>query len=521
MSFYPDIMLGPPGTGKTTTLLNIVDEELAKGTKPNRIGYVSFSKRAAEEAMTRAMKRFSLNRDDLPYFQTLHSMCYRQLGIRSGQMLVGPKLTEFAEHAGIRVTGRAWSHDGIISNFESGDRLLFMENLSRIRGADLRNIHDGDDDGQDWSELDRVSRTLREFKREHALVDYTDLLGQFVKQGVRVGLDVLLVDEAQDLSHLQWRVVFQLAEGCRRVVVAGDDDQAIYRWAGADVEQFIALEGNVRVLGQSWRCPPQIQEVSAHVIGGVVHRREKRWLPRKGRGTISRIVDFDEADVDDKWRDDSATSPVLVLARNLYILQEQVEPLLRERGIVYEINGKSSIPMTALRAAETWEILKKGQKRTLADCRLMYDMMNMKSAQTGQPNVKHGFKGLKGFGADEELQLGLRDLVQHGGLLVSTKLMWHEALDRLPSEEMAYMLAARRRGERMRHAPRVRLSTIHSAKGAEADHVVLMTEMAYRTAQEASQNPDDERRVWYVGVTRARQRLTIVASQTQNECQWI
>lgn len=520
MSFYPDIMLGPPGTGKTTTLLDILDKELSSGTKPNRIGYVSFTKRAAEEAMTRAMTRFNLEKEDLPYFQTLHSMCYRQLGIRGGQMLMGPKLSQFADWAGIRVTGRSWVADGVIANFEAGDRLLFMENLARIRGVDLRTMHSGDDDNLDWNEVERVARALAEYKKDNSLVDYTDLLSMFVNQGIRLKLDVLLVDEAQDLSHLQWRVVFQLAEGVRRVVIAGDDDQAIYRWAGADIEQFISLEGNVSVLGQSWRCPPQIQEVSAGVIAGVAHRRPKRWAPRKGKGAVSRVVEFDEVDVNDKWREDSPTSPVLILARNLYVLQEQIEPILRERGIVYEMNGKSSIPMKALVAAEAWESLKKGRKVTLESARTMYDMMSPKDAH-GNRNVKMGFKTLKGFGDDPGLLLSMRDLKQHGGLEADTNRLWHEALDRMPSDDLSYMLAARRRGEKLRHAPRVRLSTIHSAKGAEADHVVLMTEMAWRTAKEAEQNPDDERRVWYVGVTRARQRLTIVSSQTQNECQWV
>jgi DNA helicase II / ATP-dependent DNA helicase PcrA len=520
MSFYPDIMLGPPGTGKTTTLLNILDEELSRGTKPNRIGYVSFTQRAAIEASTRAMQRFGLEKDDLPYFQTLHSMCYRQLGIRGGQMLVGPRLTEFANTAGIHVTGRAWSHDGLINSFASGDRILFMENLARIRGVDLRTMFNSDDDEQNWDEVDRVARALHEYKKNENLVDYTDLLANFVRSGIRLNLDVLLVDEAQDLSHLQWRVVFQLADGVRRVVIAGDDDQAIYRWAGADVEQFIGLDGRVSVLGQSWRCPPEIQHVSAGVIAGVVHRRSKKWTARKGRGIVSRVVDFDEADVNDKWREGAATSPVLILARNLYILHDQIEPLLRERGIVYEMNGKSSIPMAALQAAEAWEQLRAGKKVGLGAVRHMYSMMNPKNAN-GQAQIKHGFKGLKGFGDDDTLKLSMRDMIQHGGLLVSPKLIWHEALDRLPAEDMSYMLAARRRGEKLRDAPRVRLSTIHSAKGAEADHVVLMTEMAWRTAKEAEQNPDDERRVWYVGVTRARQRLTIVGSQTQNECQWV
>jgi superfamily I DNA/RNA helicase len=113
------------------------------------------------------------------------------------------------------------------------------------------------------------------------------------------------------------------------------------------------------------------------------------------------------------------------------------------------------------------------------------------------------------------------DLKDEGGLLVSPDLIWHEALDNLPPEEMGYMLAARRRGEKLRAKPRIRLSTIHSAKGAEADHVVVMTEMAYRTARELDHNPDDERRVWYVATTRARSKMTIVASQTQNECPWV
>ena len=65
------IVLGPPGTGKTTTLLNLLEDYLKK-TDPNRIGYFAFTQKAANEARERAMERFNLSEDDLPYFRTLH-----------------------------------------------------------------------------------------------------------------------------------------------------------------------------------------------------------------------------------------------------------------------------------------------------------------------------------------------------------------------------------------------------------------------------------------------------------------
>ena len=75
------IVLGPPGTGKTQTLLGEVDKYLKK-TDPNRIGYFSFTQKAAYEARDRAIDKFNLTEDDLPYFRTLHSLAFRRLGIK-------------------------------------------------------------------------------------------------------------------------------------------------------------------------------------------------------------------------------------------------------------------------------------------------------------------------------------------------------------------------------------------------------------------------------------------------------
>jgi DNA helicase-2/ATP-dependent DNA helicase PcrA len=505
-----EIVLGPPGTGKTTTLLGLVEDELARGTPPDRIGYVTFTKRGANEAIERACKKFKLQASQLPYFRTLHSLCYRALQMKNSDMLVGKAFFEFADHVGIRVTGRSWSDDGLLTGFEMGDRALFMENLARIRQINLRQQYDENPDGMNWNYVNRVARALSEFKMARGLLDYTDMLSQFVAEQSDVGLHKLFVDEAQDLSALQWSVVDLLARSANRVVVAGDDDQAIYRWAGADVEHLIGMDGKSRVLGQSYRCPPVVQALSDHVISPVAHRRPKKWRAKRGvDGTVDDATAFSEVGLAEE-------GSVLVLARNVYVLREQVEPALRAEGVVYEMAGKSSIDPEMVRAAASWEDLRKGEPITLGEARSMYKFI---ASNTG---VKRGFKTLPKYGDNDEEPVGMSDLIQTGGLLVDPNKIWHDALDKLPQQEMSYMLAARRRGERLRGGtPRVRLSTIHSAKGGEADHVVLMKEMAKRTHEEMYLNPDDERRVFYVGITRARERLTLVSSDTKRECPWL
>jgi superfamily I DNA/RNA helicase len=90
-----------------------------------------------------------------------------------------------------------------------------------------------------------------------------------------------------------------------------------------------------------------------------------------------------------------------------------------------------------------------------------------------------------------------------------------EALHAMPIRDRAYVRALRRGGEPLHGEGRVQIGTVHSAKGAEADHVVLLTDVSERVMTGFRQDPDAERRVQYVAVTRARQTLTLVQPQTQ------
>ena len=492
----PEIILGPPGTGKTTRLLEMVDQEIASGTEPGRIGYVSFTKRAAREAVTRACEKFGLESRQLPYFRTLHSLCFHALGMSNADVFEGKKVLEFGDWIGVRLSEYVNMEEGTTFGYEPGDRALFMENLARVHRVPLRKQYDSHHDDLSWKLVERISRGLSQYKRDHGLLDYTDMLEHFAAQEWSPELDVLFVDEAQDLSALQWDVVWKLAKSAYRVVIAGDDDQAIYRWAGAAVDYFVGLEGTVTVLGQSYRVPLAVQGAAQDVIERVRNRRPKEWAPRQEQGVVSRLRAVTEVDF---W-----TPDILVLARNAYIIR-RILPFLRSEGVIYEWRGHSSVKRSILEAVRTWEALRSGREVSVEDVRSVYEYM---SSGTG---VKRGYKSLPGFSNSD--MIGMGDLRERGGLVRED--IWHEALERIPQDEKIYLLRARQRGETTTGRPRIRLSTIHGSKGGEAEHVVLLRDMAQRTWQEFRQQPEDEARVWYVAATRAKQQLSIVAPSSR------
>jgi DNA helicase-2/ATP-dependent DNA helicase PcrA len=498
-----EIILGPPGTGKTTRLIDMVSVELARGVPPDRIGYVSFTKRAAREAIDRACSKFQLSRDDFPHFSTLHSLCFRQLGLSSGDVLQGTHLQEFADDIGITIKGNLGDESGVWEGFHSGDRLLYMENLSRIRNVPLEDMYREFDDGLSWNQLEMVAGGIEQYKRERGLMDFTDMLSEFVSGELNVDLDVLLVDEAQDLSRLQWLVVNQLARGCRRVIVAGDDDQAIYRWAGADVEHFIAMTGNITVLDRSHRVPPALQSAALGIIGEVDNRRPKVWMPRAGAGRLELESAFEEVLI---------TGETLVLARNSYLLDRVVEPHFRHVGVEYERHGRRSVRESDMEIIRAWETLRRGEPILAAVARKMYEYMLV------GVNIVAGRRALAEW-EDEEM-VDAQMLRRRGGMLATDDQNWWVALGKFPEQEVAYIRAVLERRHRLGQH-RVTLSTIHGSKGGEADHVVLLTEMAKRTHREMHVWPEDEMRVWYVGVTRAKERLTLVESRNARRCPWL
>lgn len=487
-----EIILGPPGTGKTTFLINEVKQSIADGSSPQEIAYMAFTRKAADEAVTRSMESFALRADQLPYFRTFHSLAFRALGLKKDHVLNPSALREFGKIMGIKISGYASSEDGLFNTLSRGDRALFMASLARIRCVELKEQWEEDDDGLEWAEVEWIASGLKKFKDTRGLIDFTDMLYMYLDRIDPVHLSLLVVDEAQDLSKLQWQVQEKMARRADRVIIAGDDDQAIFRWAGADVEHFINLQGTVTVLDQSYRVPTAPQAAALQAIVGVKHRRAKEWSPRPAVGSLQYHVAPDSIDM--------STGEWLVLVRNSFLL-EPIEEKCRREGLLYTIRQKPSVNMKTINTIRQWEHMRKGGSVSPMQAR---DVMKMVANTRRSPQIPPKWA-----------EVNISQLREMWG--VQTKEIWHDAFINMAMEERLYYLAALRRGEDLAKPPRITLSTIHSAKGGQSDNVILFSDMAKRTYDNMEKYPEDECRVFYVGLTRVKENLHIILPDT-NYC---
>jgi len=490
-------VFGPPGSGKTTYLLSIVETELQLGVHPTKIGYFAFTKKAANEARDRAIEKFPhLNPDmDFPYFRTLHSLAYRCLGISTKDMMSTESYKEFAKETGIELA------------IESGDEefaikidhpILNEINIARIRGLDLRTHYNKSQMNIEWHHFEYVERAYRHYKTSRALLDFTDLLEHILLTPERLPmLEALIIDEAQDLSRLQWRLVEQLALRSQRFFLAGDDDQAVYTWAGADVESFLGFEGDVKVLDQSYRVPAVVHELANRVVMRIKNRQPKIWKARAERGSISYYNDFMQVDITQgNW---------LILASTNYMLTE-MHDWIKSQGLLFERYGQRSVSESILLAVLGWEKLRKGGEVPFNVVKAVYKYLDSNF-------IKHGHKLLRT--ADTSIDYTLQTLTEKHGLL--TEEIWHKALTKIGEDRRDYIISLLRRNTRLTgHVP-IKLSTIHGAKGGEADNVLLLTDLSTRFAKEYEKNSDDINRLLYVGVTRAKQTLHVVRPKNEQK----
>lgn len=449
-----NIIYGPPGTGKTTYLLTILEDQL-KMYNPQEIAFVSFTKKGVNEGKERAMVKFNLSTKELVYFRTLHSMAFRECALTREEILGKRDYSSFSKQIGMKFLGY-YTEDF----FHNDDAYLFYNILKRNNEKEADKLKSD----LNINTVKYVDQNYTKYKKVNGKYDFTDMIEKYLIEGKPVPVKVAIIDEAQDLTTLQWKMVEKAFSTCDRIFIAGDDDQAIYEWSGSDIRYFLSLKGNKKILNKSYRLPSNILDFSKQFIEEIKNRVKKEYSPIKEGGKISYYTSLAQVEYnkDESW---------LLLARNNYTLNKYVTDLSYRKYIYYH-KGKSSINKRDLNQIAEYE------------------------------KIRHMDKPLIKGDAEIILRKCLR-------LDINLKNPWYYNFN-WKKEKILYYQDIFTKGLLKDNKYRININTIHGVKGGEADNIVLNLDTSKAITKNLETNLDAELRCLYVACTRAKKSLHIV-----------
>ena len=511
-----DIILAGPGVGKTTELLRRINNALADGVAPDSIAFFSFSTTAVNEGLERITKTKEYLKGQFRFFRTLHSMAMFVLGYTANQVMSVSLKFKFAKEANLKLAP--------VSNFYNARRMPTPDDvlLDSIDNARQRNMSIRDYWVQNHIEdvsasyAEQIADMYQKFKLAHGVIDFTDMICLANKMEWEPPyFDFVFIDEAQDLSTQQWLFVEKLVKNTKRTVIVGDEKQAIAGYAGADPDYFLSIKGNIYTLTQSYRVPETIYKLARKVEKKMIKTRNVLWKPRaleEGEtvpGEIIRIHDLPLREMRiGKW---------LILTRTNAQLADFKDYMLRycdDIAAAFTIDGKPPIDLDIFKAINIFEVMSLDPRAS------KFDFIEIEEDDNKQRiNQKQTFiKMLKKFmSSSEPYTTNLDPTFMHRFSYAN----WSEAFDKVPYNEKKYImriLPAYRKNPNIFNNVNIKLSTIHSAKGTEADNVILLnnlTNQVYNNWEQDRETKDDELKVLFVAITRARKRLYILTSENR------
>jgi len=498
---------GPPGTGKTTTLISMLKNVLESGVQPIRVAYITHTVAACEEAKTRVVDDLGLAKNQMKWFRTIHSTCCGMAGITRNESLSRQDYRDFERDTGYTLKG-AVGDDVESSEVETYDIVIMADQIAKGSGVPLREVTSQIKFSPKLTNPELFLEAYHQWKKDHGKLDFTDMLLEYANGDYPAGpVDVVFVDEAQDLSKLQWSIVNKLSADADTLYLAGDDDQAIYKFLGADEFGFLDYPSDEDVvLDYSFRVPKEIGEVADKIIQQVGRRKEKEvtWKAPKAGEYRGDITVYQKDPFYLPWKDWAASGEeVMVLTRHVRQGRE-VSRQLSAQHIPHTLKGKclATEPMGINIGTYLYMTRLAGKFRPAVVARMLKAIGDSTQA-----------KRIQDMGvSDRKIMIGQRDITfpetDDWPKLFSSDRYVLRDIQSLRDQVNEYGI------EIIGKKPLIDVSTYHGSKGREADTVVLYTDCYRQTDEDQRKKPDDERRVAYVGLTRARKNAIIISPQT-------
>lgn len=554
---------GGPGSGKTNCLIELILGDISHPDDVSNYGMVTFTKAGAREARQRVQHKLGLNDEStLIYFKTVHAMCYALLGLKDGSVANAGERIVFAASKGMKLTN---TRDYDINDMETymldmefktpGDILFGIYDWCSARNIDpvteytkcpvmryarsrftqetVKEFVEGWDRFKtgEWKGFPSLEREWSE-----RLYDFHDMLREVLANGLAPMVKKWYWDEFQDNYPLLFQIyqMWTTKPWVEHVVIAGDPNQTIYTFAGADPSFFMgqlkAADETVP-LTESHRCAEKIMVFANMLLESIPEEQRVQWVMHtKKPGGIVEEIDYGE---------------VTDMANVHAMAGDSVYILCRTNRQVSEIERKlslSGVPNTWLKqesygGGSVWtksvpkfmDAVGTFMKEDVMGVGQLKDLIGPMNAGRNPEDgiVKHG----------EKAKL-IAGKYAKGGVMLTSDLMdylWpvtkEDVVNRLmnilrepKASEKYHGVALEKAMERPENggwggyilpfdAHNISIGTMHSGKGKEADVEISITKMPRPSADAMLHDHSviyDEIRLNYVASTRARKALYIV-----------
>lgn len=584
----PVLILAGAGSGKTRAITYRIAYLISeKGVAPESILAVTFTNKAADQMKERVAALLSETLETWPLISTFHSFCVRVLRRSIDKLGYTRDFSIYDEDDQARVVKTVVNELGISDQVTSPRSVLSRISYAKNRGLTPEDLYRQAADPANERLATVFERYERKLRDSNAL-DFDDLLLKTVElfyaardvcEQYNQAFRYVLVDEYQDTNRIQYQLIRQLTLAQQNLCAVGDEDQSIYRWRGADIQNILSFEKDypqTRIirLEKNYRSTQVILDAATAVVSRNVARKGKTlWTDRTGGAKLGL---FEAADADEEAlyiagevqralaADDQGSIAVLYRTN---AQSRMFEEALRRSGIDYRLVGGFSF----YARAEVRDLL--GYARlvnNLRDTASFLRIVNVpprgigdttlaalgESARRGKMSLwealeqelaakllsPRALRALESFytlirelvAAREQLTLSgfFRELFDRTRYLEMLRAEGTpEAEGRIENlQELVNAAAeAEERGETLAefldHAAlvsdaddfderaRVTLMTLHSAKGLEFSTVFLagLEEglFPHKLSLDDEAGIEEERRLCYVGMTRAKDRLVM------------
>lgn len=497
---------GAPGTGKTHEL----KKDFLEHGYANTL-LTTFSRNTADDIKFEISDETGISTKDLsPSINTIHGTCFRLLGGKSYGDVVNIKhIKEFNEHTGynLKISGNTPDND---SGNGVYDAYTWLQNTQTpIKDIDyyphFRKLK------QSPSYVTEQIKHYIEWKEQNGLIDFSDMLTKVLERGLVPDVALLLVDEFQDLTSLQYKIFQMWNNSIDNVVVAGDPLQSIYGFMGGTPDHFKELSGDIEIIPKTYRLSKQVWDYAVDVAEHA-DMETPDIDTAKHKGTIKNISYREYVNNIDGW-EGTPTHTVYHLVRAKY-QAPAICKVMADNGIIWTgLNGwteyQTDVFNSIIRVRNGHPLFK----------------LHLNSLASVYPATLFNF-----WGNTDELLKHIDTLTNAEITGISGGLITPQLHNKLTSDDPTFDMVnvgkttqSKYRNALLKNKKQIpygqiktRVLTIHSSKGLDANRVFLHTGITINTRKAMRSDPAAEARVFYVGITRAINELIIVKDKGAN-----